>query len=380
MQHVTRVGHGHRQGQALPRQLRGGRADGRGVAVRPRPGHLRGGRQLPPQGCRRLHPRLVAAAPRPGPRPRSRIRSRCEASPDPLWAGRLSGGLDPAILDFTASLAVDRRLLPYDLRASAVHVRMLARQGLIDAAEADAIVAALARGGGRAGRGRRGRALRDRAAAGRAGAARARRPQPQRPGADGDAAVGEAGLRRPDRGRPRPGRRAARPRRRRAAMPCCRATPTASAHSRCGWASTWPPTSGRCAATAGGCARCARRPTCARWARARWPARACRSTRTGWPRSWASPARFDNSLDAVSDRDYLAGLCYAARTGDGAPVADRRGAGAVDVGRVRLRRARRQRRHRQLDDAAEEEPGRRRAGARQGRHRDRARWPGCWPP
>jgi argininosuccinate lyase len=62
----------------------------------------------------------------------------------PLWSGRLSGGLDAAILDFTASLAVDRRLLAYDLRASAVHVRMLARQGLIEQAEADAIVAALA--------------------------------------------------------------------------------------------------------------------------------------------------------------------------------------------------------------------------------------------
>ena len=62
-----------------------------------------------------------------------------------LWSGRLSGGLDPAILDFTASLAIDRRLLPYDLRASAVHVRMLARQGLLDQAEADAIVAALDR-------------------------------------------------------------------------------------------------------------------------------------------------------------------------------------------------------------------------------------------
>jgi argininosuccinate lyase len=62
---------------------------------------------------------------------------------EPLWSGRLAGGLDPAILDFTASLAVDRRLLPYDLRASAVHVRMLARQGLIEQTGADAIVAAL---------------------------------------------------------------------------------------------------------------------------------------------------------------------------------------------------------------------------------------------
>jgi len=61
----------------------------------------------------------------------------------PLWAGRLAGGLHPAILDFTASLSIDRRLLPHDLRASTVHVRMLARQGLIEQAEADAIVAAL---------------------------------------------------------------------------------------------------------------------------------------------------------------------------------------------------------------------------------------------
>jgi argininosuccinate lyase len=61
----------------------------------------------------------------------------------PLWAGRLAGGLDPAILDFTASLAVDRRLLAYDLRASAVHVRMLARQGLIEPAEAEQICTAL---------------------------------------------------------------------------------------------------------------------------------------------------------------------------------------------------------------------------------------------
>ena len=64
--------------------------------------------------------------------------------PQPLWSGRLAGGLDPAILDFTASLAIDRRLLPYDLRASAVHVRMLARRGLIEQGQADAIVAALA--------------------------------------------------------------------------------------------------------------------------------------------------------------------------------------------------------------------------------------------
>jgi argininosuccinate lyase len=61
-----------------------------------------------------------------------------------LWAGRLAGGLDPAVLDFTASLEVDRRLLPFDLEASAAHARMLGRQGLIPAEKAEQICAALA--------------------------------------------------------------------------------------------------------------------------------------------------------------------------------------------------------------------------------------------
>jgi argininosuccinate lyase len=62
---------------------------------------------------------------------------------EPLWSGRLAGGLDPVVLDFTASLAVDQRLLEFDLRASSVHVRMLARQGLIDGELAGRIVDAL---------------------------------------------------------------------------------------------------------------------------------------------------------------------------------------------------------------------------------------------
>ncbi|MGZ4200008.1 MAG: argininosuccinate lyase, partial [Thermoleophilia bacterium] len=61
-----------------------------------------------------------------------------------LWAGRLAGGLHPDVLAFTASLDVDRRLLPFDLEATAAHARMLGRQGLIPAEKADAICAALA--------------------------------------------------------------------------------------------------------------------------------------------------------------------------------------------------------------------------------------------
>jgi argininosuccinate lyase len=62
----------------------------------------------------------------------------------PLWSGRLAGGIDPALLAFSASLSVDRRLLRYDVAASQAHVRMLARQGILEAGDADAIVAALA--------------------------------------------------------------------------------------------------------------------------------------------------------------------------------------------------------------------------------------------
>ncbi|MDX6536187.1 MAG: argininosuccinate lyase [Gaiellales bacterium] len=52
--------------------------------------------------------------------------------------------LDPAILAFSRSLPVDRALLGYDVLASQAHVRMLERVGLLEAAEADALVDALA--------------------------------------------------------------------------------------------------------------------------------------------------------------------------------------------------------------------------------------------
>jgi argininosuccinate lyase len=60
-----------------------------------------------------------------------------------LWAGRLAGGLHPDVLAFTASLEVDRRLLPFDLAASAAHARMLGRQGLIPAEKSAQICTAL---------------------------------------------------------------------------------------------------------------------------------------------------------------------------------------------------------------------------------------------
>jgi argininosuccinate lyase len=52
-----------------------------------------------------------------------------------LWSGRLPGGLDPAVRAFSASLAVDWRLAPYDIRGSLAHVAMLAHVGLLDPTE-----------------------------------------------------------------------------------------------------------------------------------------------------------------------------------------------------------------------------------------------------
>ena len=55
-----------------------------------------------------------------------------------------------------------------------------------------------------------------------------------------------------------------------------------------------------------------RAPTCRRWARARSPARACRSIPTRTAADLGFAQRFDNSLDAVSDRDFVAEALFVA--------------------------------------------------------------------
>jgi argininosuccinate lyase len=52
-------------------------------------------------------------------------------------------GLDTRALDYTASIAFDRRLYRHDIAASIAHARMLARQGIIPADDAEAIVRGL---------------------------------------------------------------------------------------------------------------------------------------------------------------------------------------------------------------------------------------------
>ena len=60
-----------------------------------------------------------------------------------LWHGRFDRPPAEALMAFTASLDVDRRLWRDDIAGSRAHVRGLAGAGLLDAAESDAVLAAL---------------------------------------------------------------------------------------------------------------------------------------------------------------------------------------------------------------------------------------------
>jgi argininosuccinate lyase len=53
-----------------------------------------------------------------------------------LWGGRFTGQADKTAEGFTSSLAFDRRLYRQDIQGSIAHVRMLGRQGIIAPAEA----------------------------------------------------------------------------------------------------------------------------------------------------------------------------------------------------------------------------------------------------
>jgi len=60
-----------------------------------------------------------------------------------LWAGRLDGGPAEALWAFTASLDVDRRMAADDVAGSRAHVRGLERAGLLSAEDAAALLRAL---------------------------------------------------------------------------------------------------------------------------------------------------------------------------------------------------------------------------------------------
>ncbi|MCL1890905.1 MAG: argininosuccinate lyase [Coriobacteriia bacterium] len=60
-----------------------------------------------------------------------------------LWGGRFEGGVAEAMQSFGASLPVDNRLWKEDIQGSIAHAQMLGAQDIIPAADADKIVAGL---------------------------------------------------------------------------------------------------------------------------------------------------------------------------------------------------------------------------------------------
>ena len=60
-----------------------------------------------------------------------------------LWSGRFSAGMDDSTLAFTSSLDVDSHLAFYDVMGSLAHVRMLKKCGVIPAEDADKIISGL---------------------------------------------------------------------------------------------------------------------------------------------------------------------------------------------------------------------------------------------
>ncbi|MBI4208946.1 MAG: argininosuccinate lyase [Deltaproteobacteria bacterium] len=60
-----------------------------------------------------------------------------------LWGGRFRGKTSATVEAFTASIAWDQRLAPYDIQGSLAHAQMLQRQGLLKVSEARKIVQGL---------------------------------------------------------------------------------------------------------------------------------------------------------------------------------------------------------------------------------------------
>ncbi|MGD8508787.1 MAG: argininosuccinate lyase [Syntrophobacterales bacterium] len=60
-----------------------------------------------------------------------------------LWQGRFREATNQMVESFTASIRFDQRLYRYDIEASMAHCRMLAQQGLLSAEEADTVIQGL---------------------------------------------------------------------------------------------------------------------------------------------------------------------------------------------------------------------------------------------
>ena len=60
-----------------------------------------------------------------------------------LWGGRFTKATDKLVYEFNASIGFDQRFFKEDLQGSRAHVRMLAKQGILTEAERDEILAGL---------------------------------------------------------------------------------------------------------------------------------------------------------------------------------------------------------------------------------------------
>jgi len=60
-----------------------------------------------------------------------------------LWGGRFQKSTDKAVDDFNSSIRFDSRMYEQDIKGSIAHAKMLGRQGIIDAADSEAIVKGL---------------------------------------------------------------------------------------------------------------------------------------------------------------------------------------------------------------------------------------------
>ena len=240
-----------------------------------------------------------------------------------MWGGRFSGTIDERMARFNNSYPFDCRMWDEDIRGSLAWARQIHAAGVITAAELaeltrglEAVRAEFAAGQLRRAASRRGHPQRGRAAAGRAGrrggGQAAHRPQPQRPGGDRRAAVDAWRDRAGRRGAARAASRAAGPGRsgRRGAdarLHPSPARPADPAGALAAGALLAAPARPR---AAGRTARRARR--CCRWARARWPARRWTIDRAALAADLGFASVSPNSLDAVSDRDFVAEFLFCA--------------------------------------------------------------------
>ena len=60
-----------------------------------------------------------------------------------IWGGRFKEDMDPLVDKFNSSLKFDWRLYPYDIKGSIAHCKMLAKKGIISENEADKIIKGL---------------------------------------------------------------------------------------------------------------------------------------------------------------------------------------------------------------------------------------------